>query len=178
MNDTTERHGPCGYLAVLIRATCFLACTAGAAADHDSDRLFTLKVLPLLKEKCVGCHAGAATDLKGDFAVNSREGLLKGGESGEASIVPGKPSESILYQAVMWNGYEMPPKENDRLTKAQTDIIRNWIEAGAPWPTAEQQAGILKAEWAVRENEDGIIVDTSGGLADEWTYRRYQPEDI
>ncbi|HIE99076.1 MAG TPA: DUF1553 domain-containing protein [Fuerstia sp.] len=178
MKYNAERFVRAGCSAVLITAAWLFAGTACIATDHDSNRLFTLQVLPLLKEKCNGCHASGATDLKGEFAVDSREALLKGGESGEASIVPGKPAESVLYQAVMWDGYEMPPKENDRLTEKQTEYIRQWIESGAPWPSAKQQDQILRAEWAVRENKDGIIVDTSGGLADEWTYRRYRPEDI
>ena len=72
----------------------------------------------------------------------------------------------------------MPPKENDRLTKEQTAFVRRWIAAGAPWPDEKAQARIRKREWSVLENEDGVIIPTSGGLADEWTYRRYKPEDI
>ena len=156
----------------------------GHAADGKSvpdlaagNRLFTLKVLPLLKEKCFGCHGGDATDIRGGYDLLTREGMLKGGESEETSLVPGKPEESSLYQAVLWEGYEMPPKENDRLTKVETEYIRKWIAAGAPWPNAEEQLAIQKKEWSVRENEDGVIVDTSGGLANDWTYRRYEPGD-
>lgn len=142
------------------------------------ERLFTLDVLPLLKEKCFGCHGNDPNDIRGEYNLMTREGMLKGGESGETSLVPGKPVESSLYQAVLWDGYEMPPKENDKLTKEETELIRKWIIAGAPWPNEETQLQIKKKEWSVRENEDGLIVDTSGGLADDWTYRRYQREDI
>ncbi|MDB4614352.1 PSD1 and planctomycete cytochrome C domain-containing protein [bacterium] len=158
-----------------------LACSFGSTAiaqDVDADRLFTLRVLPVLKEKCLGCHGEKANDLKGDFDIRSRDSLLTGGESEEPSVVPGKPEDSTLYQAVMWDGLEMPPKENDRLTKKQTEYVHAWIKAGAPWPDDATQDKIRKAEWSVKENEDGRIVDTSGGLADEWTYRRYKPADI
>jgi hypothetical protein len=147
-------------------------------ATSRANRLFTLKVLPLLKVKCFGCHGNDSTDIRGGYDLLTREGMLKGGESEEPSLVPGKPEKSSLYQAVLWDGYEMPPKENDRLTKQETEYVRKWIIAGAPWPDAEAQLRIKKKEWSVRENEDGVIVDTSGGLADDWTYRRYQPEDI
>ena len=143
-----------------------------------SERLFVLKVLPLLKVKCFGCHGIDPKNLRGNFDIRSRAGLLKGGESGEPSIVPGKPQESPLYRAVLWEDSEMPPKENDRLSPQETEQIRQWIVAGAPWPEAEAQKRILQHEWSVVENEDGIIVSTSGGLADDWTYRRYKPEDI
>jgi mono/diheme cytochrome c family protein len=144
----------------------------------EGDRLFALRVLPLLKVKCFGCHGSDSKDVRGDYDLLTREGMLKGGESEESSLVPGKPEESPLYRAVMWDGMEMPPKENDRLTPKETEYIRQWIAAGAPWPDEAAQREIQKREWAVVENEDGIIVTTSGGLADDWTYRRYRKEDI
>ena len=143
-----------------------------------ADRLFTLRVLPLLKEKCFGCHGADKQDIRGDYDLLTREAMIRGGESGEKALIPGQPDHSPLYRAVLWDGYEMPPKENDRLTKTETEYIRNWIEAGAPWPDAETQLAIQKQEWSVRQNHEGMIVDTSGGLADDWTYRRYQPEEI
>ena len=159
------------FLAIVLPVTT-------AAREVDADRLFALKVAPLLKEKCLGCHGEKSDDLKGEFDVRTREALLKGGESEEPALVPGDPDASPLYQAVMWDGLEMPPKENDRLTKKEADYIHAWIKAGAPWPNAATQAKIRKAEWSVEKNEDGLIVKTSGGLDDEWTYRRYKPEDI
>ena len=105
------------------------------ASDASEAEHFTLKVLPLLKEKCLGCHGADADDLKGDYDIRTLAAATKGGESEEAAIVPGKPDESPLYHAVMWDGLEMPPKENDRLTQQQTKMIRRWIAAGAPWPT-------------------------------------------
>ncbi|NND98683.1 MAG: DUF1549 domain-containing protein [Pirellulaceae bacterium] len=145
---------------------------------QDEARHFTLKVLPILKEKCLACHGGDPDDLKGDYDMRTREAVLRGGDSEEPAVVPGKPNESTLYEAVTWAGIEMPPKENDRLSDKQTEMIRRWIEAGAPWPTEEEQAKLREAEWSVVENDDGVLVSTSGGLADEWTYRRYQKEEI
>lgn len=144
----------------------------------SAERLFTLRVLPLLKEKCFGCHGTDPDDLRGDYNLLTLEGMLKGGETEEPSLVPGKPEESPLYQAVLWEGMEMPPKETDRLSETEAEYIRLWIEAGSPWPNAEAQLAIQREEWSVRENEEGVIVDTSGGLAEDWTYRRYRPEDL
>lgn len=148
------------------------------AEDAEAERLFTLRVLPLLKTKCFGCHGQDPEDVRGDYNLLDRAAMIKGGESGEVALVPGKPADSPLYQAILWEGMEMPPKENDRLTKHQTEYFRKWIAAGAPWPDAKRQLEIQRKEWSVRENEDGIIVDTSGGTAEDWTYRRYQEEDI
>ena len=149
----------------------------GLAEQRAGDELFAIKVLPLLKQKCFQCH-GAGTELKGDYNLTTREGLLKGGESGETSIIPGKPAESVLISAVKWEAYEMPPKENDKLTEEQINWLEQWIQAGASWPNEETIALYRKKAWGERVTDEGILVDTSGGLNDEWTYRRYRAEDI
>ncbi|MGY8768505.1 MAG: PSD1 and planctomycete cytochrome C domain-containing protein [Pirellulales bacterium] len=148
------------------------------AAETQADKLFTLKVLPVLKSKCFGCHGNDADDIKGDYDVRSREMLLKGGESEEPSIIAGNPEDSPLIHAIKWEGTEMPPKENDRLTEQQITDIEAWIEAGAPWPNEKTQETIRKAEWSNTSNADGVIMSTSGGLSNEWTYRRYQPAEM
>ena len=72
----------------------------------------------------------------------------------------------------------MPPKENDALTEEQAELIRRWIDAGAPWPDEAARHAYREAEWAVGSTEDGVIIPTSGGLSEQWTYRRYRPEAI
>ncbi|HBN74356.1 MAG TPA: hypothetical protein DD473_00755, partial [Planctomycetaceae bacterium] len=165
---------------LLTLSLCFLFHSSHLKAEDTSDaeRLFTLKVLPVLQTKCFGCHGNDAADIRGDYDLLTREGMLKGGESGETSLIPGEPEESVLYQAILWQGYEMPPKENDRLNEKEIEYFRNWIAAGAPWPSEATQKQIREAEWAVESNEDGLIVRTSGGTSDEWTNRRYQPDEL
>jgi mono/diheme cytochrome c family protein len=148
------------------------------AADEDAERSFAVKVLPLLKTKCFACHGGDPDDVKGKFDIRSRAGMLKGGESEEAAIVPGKPEESPLVAAIKWEDSEMPPKENDRLNAEQIESIGHWIKAGAPWPDEATLAKYRKEAWGERVTKDGVLVDTSGGLSDVWTYRRYKPEDV
>ena len=89
----------------------FLLIACSTCESADGDRLFTLKVLPLLKEKCFGCHGNDPADIRGELDLLTREKMLEGGESEEPSIVPGKPEESLLYQAILWDGYEMPPRK-------------------------------------------------------------------
>lgn len=151
---------------------------APVSDDQAAEKLFTLRVLPIMREKCFGCHGNDPDDIRGDLDLLTREAMLHGGESAEPSIVPGDAEGSVLYQAILWDGYEMPPKETDRLNDTESEYFREWIDAGAPWPSAEVQLAIQQKEWTVRENEDGVIVDTSGGQADDWTYRRYQPNEI
>jgi hypothetical protein len=146
--------------------------------DAAEARHFTLKVLPLLNEKCLACHGGKPDEIEGEYDLRSRESAIQGGESGDDAIVLGDPEASPFFQAVNWDGLEMPPKENDRLSAEQIEIVRRWIAAGAPWPDADAQEKIRAQEWSVERNEDGVLVSTSGGLADEWTYRRYDEQNI
>ncbi|QDV61638.1 Planctomycete cytochrome C [Crateriforma conspicua] len=139
---------------------------------------FTLKVLPMLKSKCFGCHGDDPEQLQGDFDMRARAALLGGGESGEAAIVPGDPDESPLVWAIRWEGLEMPPKENDRLTETQVQSVVSWIAAGAPWPSTREQNAIRAAAAKQRVTDDGVLVSTSGGTSDTWTHRRYQPDDL
>ena len=71
-----------------------------------------------------------------------------------------------MMTAVQWKDpdYEMPPKENDRLTEEQISTLRDWIDAGAAWPDEETQRAIKAAEAERLVTDDGIIVKTSGGF--------------
>ena len=66
-----------------------LAATEPTAAE-DAERLFTLKVLPLLKDKCFGCHGSDAENVRGGYNLLTREGMLRGGIRGPA-LAPGPP---------------------------------------------------------------------------------------
>ena len=150
------------------------------AADEAAagELLFAVEVLPVLREKCFACHGEMADDLKGELDVTSRAGLLKGGESSEPAIVVGQPDASLLIQAVRWEGLEMPPKENDRLSAAQIDALSRWVAAGAPWPDPSRVQTLIKQQGDRWNAEAGVPVQTSGGLSDAWTERRYKPEDL
>lgn len=149
-----------------------------ASSKEEAELLFVHEVLPLLKEKCFSCHGDDLMEIEGDFDIRSRESMLQGGESGHPALVPGKPHKSPIYIAVTWENsdFEMPPKENDRLSAEQIDLMRRWIAGGAPWPDEERRRDLLaNSEW---NYSDGVKVKTSGALSEEWANRRYRPEDI
>jgi mono/diheme cytochrome c family protein len=166
--------------SIIASALLLLAPLTRADEAAAVEREFSLKVLPLLKEKCLACHGDDPKKIKGELNMLTREGLLKGGEESDKVLVPGHAEESQMFVAVTWQNenLEMPPKENDRLKPEQIELLRRWIDGGAPWPDAVAQQKYREAEWAVESNEDGVILKTSGGLADEWTDRRYKPENV
>src|SRR5882757_373506 len=96
------------------------------------------QVKAIFAAKCLACHGTDPKELKGDYDLRTREAAVKGGESGEVAIVPGEPDRSPLFRAVTWEdgAFQMPPKENDRLTAEQVAVIRRWIAGGAKWEEA------------------------------------------
>ncbi len=160
-------------LAAVVLTGGLLSGTVARAGNEfaPGEVLFALKVRPLLVEKCFACHG---EELKGDLDLTTRAGLLKGGKAFGASIAPGNSADSPLYLAVTRDepGLVMPPKEADALTREQSWAIRDWIDAGAPWPDEARIAAIIA------DRAQGVTVPTSGGLSDDWTNRLYEPETL
>lgn len=167
--------------SALLLLSLLTAVTSSAAEPSEGDRLFTLKVQPLFAKKCNGCHGDDPEKIKGDYDMLTREKLLAGGETfGSDVLVVSDASRSFFLEAIRWEDpdFEMPPKENDRLTEEQVAFVEEWINAGAPWPSDEVQLAIREEEAKKAVTDEGVIVKTSGGLGDEWTFRRYKAEDI
>jgi hypothetical protein len=103
-----------------------------SSADDATARHFEEFIRPLFIDRCLKCHSG--NDPKGGLRLDSAAGLAKGGETGPV-IVPGKPDESLLIQAVRHeNGLEMPPKQ--KLPDDQIGALAAWIKDGAIWPAS------------------------------------------
>ena len=146
-----------------------------AADPTEGEKLFALKVKPLFNEKCLACHGKDPKKIKSSFDMRTRSAVLTGGdEFGNTAVIPGKGEESFLYKMVARTeeDFEMPPKEADKLTEEQTWWVRDWINAGAPWPDDARIAEIQE------KYAEGVVVMTSGGLSEDWTNRRYKREHL
>ena len=111
-----------------------LAMTARAAElTRAQSEFFENKVRPVLVNSCYKCHSTKSEKVKGGLLLDSREALLKGGETGPA-IVPGNPEKSLLITAVRHTdeNLQMPPKE--KLSDQQISDLATWIRMGAPDP--------------------------------------------
>ncbi len=112
-----------------------------AADSPTADQLafFEKKVRPVLASTCYKCHSHGGEKLKANLFLDSREGMLKGGENGPA-IVPGSASRSLLIKAVKWvnDDLQMPPK-NKLSDSAIADFV-TWVDMGAPWPKEDKVA--------------------------------------
>jgi hypothetical protein len=107
-----------------------LGSIASWARANDSESLFELKIRPVLAGTCSKCHGGKKTSH--GLRVDSREALLKGGETGPA-IVPGEPDRSLLIQALRYSHpeFKMPPDR--RLSNEVVADFAAWIKQGAVW---------------------------------------------
>src|SRR6185295_15054661 len=116
----------------------FVLSASGSAQESPKDlEFFEKKIRPLLTERCYSCHSAKAEKLKGGLYADSREGLLKGGDSG-SSIVAGDAKKSLLMKAVRWvdEDLKMPPKK--RLSEEQIADLDAWIARGAAWPAGDK----------------------------------------
>jgi len=113
---------------------CTSAAEAAPARPSAGDyQFFEAKVRPLLIERCHACHSVRSKKQRGGLRLDSRAGILSGGDSGPA-IVPGNPEKSLLVQAVrhQHESLRMPPKK--RLPEQETAVLVEWVRRGAAIP--------------------------------------------
>ena len=118
---------------LLLAAGLVLAAPGAGAAQDPAIEQFEKQVRPLLVKHCIKCHG--VKKQEGGLRLDSREAILKGGETGPA-VVAGKPAESLLLEAVRYESLEMPP--TGQLTEQAIGQLENWIAAGVAWPRASQ----------------------------------------
>jgi len=107
------------------------AAKADAATTEPKKVSYFRDVRPVLQEHCEGCHQPAKRS--GEYVMFPFAALLKGGESGDAAIVPGKPDQSNLVKQITPSkkGKVEMPKDKDPLKSDDIDLIRRWIAEGA-----------------------------------------------
>ncbi|MGI9468738.1 MAG: DUF1549 domain-containing protein [Rubripirellula sp.] len=132
MLPTIDRH----FIATLcctLLTTCCLRADESAGADKvpTSAVSFTSDVEPIFSQHCYGCHQGAKQ--LGSYLMTDFTSMLKGGESEQTAVVPGKPGEShLLKQITPVDGHaEMPDEPFSPLNDVELETIRKWILQGA-----------------------------------------------
>lgn len=135
MISTTKRSLILLWVGVLIVAPPVRAADATASRTPPTPgqtNFFEMKIRPVLAEKCFRCHGDRKQE--GSLRLDSRADALKGGDSG-AAVVPGKPEDSLLIEAIKYESFEMPPSE--KLPDDQIAAMEAWVKMGAPWPAGE-----------------------------------------
>ncbi len=100
-----------------------------ASGDPSAVEFFEKQVRPILIARCSECHG--AEKSKGSLRLDSRAAMLAGGDTGPA-VVPGKPDESLLIDAIRYGDlYQMPP--DSQLPAEEIQVLEQWVGHGAPW---------------------------------------------
>ena len=146
-NDTFRRkYGCCLSLTCLIVALAVAQPISAQdsppkATEFSQDQLefFEKEVRPLLVKRCFECHGNVGDDLKGGLRLDSRDALIKGGDTGPSLDVE-HPEKSLLLDAIRYGEtYQMPPKT--KLPAEELAILEKWILAKAPWPAETKTEG-------------------------------------
>ena len=107
---------------------------------------FARDIRPIFAKHCFECHG--PKEEEGGLRLDERKRVLEGGTSGPA-LVPGKSADSLIYQFITGKNEDkviMPPKgRGERLSDAQCELVRRWIDAGAPWPEGAGPSRALPA---------------------------------
>jgi hypothetical protein len=106
-----------------------------ASPSPEAAAFFENKVRPVLVENCFKCHADKKP--KGGLRLDSRAGLLTGGNQGPA-IVPGRPENSLLIQAIGYDSDELKMPPSKKLAKEHIETLTAWVKMGAPWPGTDK----------------------------------------
>ena len=129
----------------------------------DDVQFFESKIRPILADNCYKCHSRQADKVKGGLLLDTREGVLYGGNDGKV-IVPGKPDESPLIQAVRYTDPDFRMPDDKRLTDQQIADLTEWVRRGAPDP---------------RDNAAKGSSPTYGGIGRQhWSFQPVKKPDV
>jgi len=121
------------------------AATPSEAATIDYER----DIRPIFEEHCFQCHGPEKQ--KNNFRLDVRAVVLRGGDSGEPAILPGKADTSHLIQLVSAANPDdrMPPK-GPGLSGEEIGRLKVWIDQGAVMPESNDAAlsGLSTDHWA------------------------------
>ncbi len=103
------------------------------AIAPEALEFFEKKVRPVLVENCFECHSATAKRVKGGFRLDSRAGMLAGGDLGPA-LMPGQPEKSRLIEAISHKNVKLKMPQKYKLPDAVIADLTAWVTMGAPWP--------------------------------------------
>ncbi|MSQ96128.1 MAG: DUF1553 domain-containing protein [Gemmataceae bacterium] len=107
------------------------------AVAPEAIEFFEKKIRPALVEHCYECHSAKAKKIKGGLLLDSRAGVLEGGDNGPA-IVPGNPDKSRLIEAIRYTNVDLKMPKKSKLPDAVIADFAAWVKMGAAWPDEKQ----------------------------------------
>ena len=128
---------PIAQAAARLAAISLLAVSGLHAGEASTAIDFNRDIRPILSDKCFACHGPDEAQRQAGLRLDAKEGAFAD-RGGYQVIIPGDSAASRLYQRIssQQEVARMPPPNAERkLTRDEIDLIRLWIEQGAPWET-------------------------------------------
>ncbi len=132
-----QRINPMKYLLA------FLMLSSAVFAQDNGIQFFEKNIRPVLSTQCYSCHSSKAKDVKGGLSLDTRQGILNGGDSGP-SIVPGKIDESLLLDYI--ESGDMPP--DNPLSPEVINNFKQCVKMGMPDPRYKHENRQLELKQA------------------------------
>ena len=131
---------------------------------HADEVLYERDIAPILEEHCLHCHG--EDEQESGLRLDRRAGMLRGGDSGLAALVPGDAKNSYLVEVINHVDQEMAmPPDEDKIPESQIKLLTSWIEAGAVWPGQMKAVAREKSKhWSFQPVQRPTVpkVDKSG----------------
>lgn len=123
---------------------------SGFVTDPTTEQLafFESKIRPLLVDRCYECHSAEADELGGSLLLDSRKGVLVGGDT-ERPVIPGDPEHSLLIRAVTYKDPHLRMPPDDRLADDEIEALKAWVSMGMPDPRGEDTIAIHQERTAI-----------------------------
>src|SRR3954468_17366453 len=142
-----------------------LAMLSQSAAADTVD--YARDVLPILSDNCYHCHGPDEKARKAKLRLDTKEGAFRV-RDGKTVIIAGKSNNSELIRRVTNKDPEEvmpPPESNHKLTAAQIELLRKWIDQGAEWAshwaykkiTRPALPGVKNRAWAANEIDRFVL---------------------
>jgi cytochrome c553 len=141
---------PMNYRRVSSLVVLFLLANGLRAEEPlpEQVRFFETRVRPILATHCQKCHG--AKKQRGDLRLDSREAILRGGDSGPAAVV-GEPDKSLLLRAVRHTDADLKMPPDMKLSDRDIADLARWVKLGLPFPAAYAvKSPDGAAHWAFR----------------------------
>ncbi len=140
-------------LSPILSTFCVAASAAAAPLDFNRD------VQPILSENCYHCHGQDAKAREAGLRLDRKEGAYRTLD-GITVVKPGDPSNSDLIVRIFTDDKHdvmPPPKSHRSLTEAQKQLLKRWVEEGAPW--GDHWAFVAPKRPAVPEGDGTNAID-------------------
>jgi len=149
-----------------------------AELSPEKEIQLVTNVRSVLAHNCYKCHSGAK--IEGELRLDEKEFVFAGGENGKV-ILPGNADESELIRRISLskNHKDVMPSKGKLLSKDEIQLLRLWVEKGAPWPDGVAQQSVYRVAALAPRKPD--LPPAKPGLEnpiDRWVDQYFQQNQL